>query len=834
MSYVTANYFLLAIFCLLSTSLLSQNPTFQHAYPGGGRDECNWGIETNNGFLLAGKARGFVGSGYAMLIRTDRLGKMIWAKNYSSPLGGFFRCATMANDGGFIALGSTSGTASNPNLASAWLVKVDSNGQTLWQKFLDAPLYKEIADAPIVRVPNGYVISGFRGIKGNGTFITRVDNQGETVWSYAPKAGAPADSLIVEKFSVQYATDSMLYAISQVNEKIGLITLNPANGDILQAFEYKHPDYTLYCSGLQSTADGNLALMGTAVPHNPTQTILLWLFKVRPDGQVIWAKAYSPTFFYNHPLNTTFRALSDGGFVLVPSEENPFGETDFRMLAKLDSNGEVVWEKTYGRASSVNYLTHCIETSDGGLAGIGTFSYPGSFTSDDFFLMKTDANGEMTACCAQKRNFIQAIDFPVEVVPASYTLEGYASTASVTLTPTNQEIYSDTSLCTGGQRPVLYDTLLLCHGESITIGDSSYSQPGTVSTLLSSATDDCDTLAYYTLKSFSVPYPSKVDLSCPANATIQTISPGDNSVKFDYNLPGAASDCPCGNGDAALKLVQGLPSGASFPVGVNTVCYAATDSCGTSASCCFTVTVTPAEDAPCDVKSIGCIKYELLNVTENAAKDRTYHIRVTNNCSREMLYTAFELPNGIKAVSPLDNATYTMPSGRDYLIRNPNFTPFYSIRFKSKTGSISNGQSDIFQYTVPAIAPMTYIHVTSRIAPQAFYEAYLNIFDCPIGSNAQPAEQQRSEVGRIHSDQVYVYPNPSDGDIFVHLSAWEGQSVRLRVLDMQGREIWAVRTKAGADAYPIQLGGRVNNGLFVLDVLSENGWRQVVRFCVHR
>jgi hypothetical protein len=61
-----------------------------------------------------------------------------------------------------------------------------------------------------------------------------------------------------------------------------------------------------------------------------------------------------------------------------------------------------------------------------------------------------------------------------------------------------------------------------------------------------------------------------------------------------------------------------------------------------------------------------------------------------------LIYTAIQLPDGVDAVEPANLSTYNSPEGRNYLVRNPNFTPFYSIRFKSTTDSIANGESDVF------------------------------------------------------------------------------------------------------------------------------------------
>ena len=186
-------------------------------------------------------------------------------------------------------------------------------------------------------------------------------------------------------------------------------------------------------------------------------------------------------------------------------------------------------------------------------------------------------------------------------------------------------------------------------------------------------------------------------------------------------------------------------------MGVTPVCFTAKDSCGQTKSCCFNVTIQ--EDDPCDTKVIGCMKYELLTITEDPGKNRTYRIRVTNNCSNKLIYTAIQVPDGMVAIEPANFSTYTAPSGNNYLVRSPNFSPQYSIRYSSVSDSINNGESDIFKYTLPAQANVTYIHVVSRLAPYIYLGAHLNTFYCPIGIT-QSENRHEEDCMRVGLDNT--------------------------------------------------------------------------------
>ncbi len=368
----------------------------------------------------------------------------------------------------------------------------------------------------------------------------------------------------------------------------------------------------------------------------------------------------------------------------------------------------------------------------------------------------------------------------------------------------------------------LSKTIGFCPGETVLIGGSAYTQPGTVDVVVPGINGDCDTLVTYTLQ-YVTPAPSTVKITCPPSITIS----GGSQTIANYNLPVASSDCPCPG--IALDLTEGPASGSTFSTGTTKICYTAKDSCGHTASCCFEVNVQ--ETPPCDIKTIACIKYELLSIARDAEDNRTYRIRVTNNCPNKLIYTAFQLPNGVVAVNPPNNSVYVSPAGRSYEVVNPNYSPFYSVRFKSTTDSIANGESDIFEFTLPPFAKVTYIHAIVRVVPQIFYEAHLNTFYCPEQSG--PVQNKMS--GNSGATPGFsVFPNPGAGTLFADLTDWAGESLELRVFDGQGQAVQSFTLIA--DTAPQELGLRQDlaDGLYFLEISTRAGERQATKFVIRR
>ncbi|MFN0036031.1 MAG: T9SS type A sorting domain-containing protein [Saprospiraceae bacterium] len=373
------------------------------------------------------------------------------------------------------------------------------------------------------------------------------------------------------------------------------------------------------------------------------------------------------------------------------------------------------------------------------------------------------------------------------------------------------------------------ETRGFCPGESVTIAGQTYTQPGTVIVNLASPGSGCDTVVTYSLQHLT-PAPSNVAIHCPNDVTIiSTLGAGANIA--NYSNPVAASDCVC----AGLELgrTSGLASGSAFPLGTTQVCYMAKDNCGQTAPCCFAVTVR--EDNPCDAKGSGCMKYELLSTTSDLAKNLTYRIRVTNNCSSKLIYTAIELPAGLTAMQPENNSTYTSPDGRNYVVRSPNYSPMYSVRFKSMADSIANGQSEVFEYTLPAQASVTYVNITSRLESQVFYEAHLNTFNCPVGvTPANRAAKARDAEKVENQNSLLLFPNPTTGVLFADLSNWQGQKLQVQVTNVQGQKVHSYNLTAEEDLLRVEMPQGLSNGVYLLEVAAEKGEKEVLRFMLQR
>ncbi|MFN0173077.1 MAG: HYR domain-containing protein [Saprospiraceae bacterium] len=379
-------------------------------------------------------------------------------------------------------------------------------------------------------------------------------------------------------------------------------------------------------------------------------------------------------------------------------------------------------------------------------------------------------------------------------------------------------------------QPTRTELRSFCPGETVMLAGHTYTQPGTViANLASSAPGGCDTIVTYTLQ-YLTPAPSNIALNCPNDVTILAVS-GASSMPAIYADPLAASDCICPG--LQLSRTEGLPSGSQFPLGTTQVCYSVKDNCGQEKPCCFAVKIQ--DEAPCDLKTNGCLKYELLSIKSDLSRNYTYRIRVTNNCSDKLIFTAIQIPDGLTAIAPANNSYYTSDQGRTYLVRSPNYSPIYSIQFKSMADSIANGQSEVFEYTLPTRANVTFIHITSRLKGQAFNEAHLNTFNCTVLSDSgDENSREREGVPVENLNSLLLFPNPSTGVFYADLADWKGQKLQLQVVNTQGQIVYTQKLTVVEDILRVEMPRSLTAGIYFFEMLNEKGEKEVMRFMLQR
>jgi hypothetical protein len=163
-------------------------------------------LTSDGGYAFAG-----TNNGGSCVLRIDSAGNVVWRKIYL-PSNGYFIIISQASDGGFV-LGGEISMRQTIDTDEAWIMKLDSAGNTLWQKaFGEGSNYIDYLASLSPTSDGGYVAAGY-GYCSNSGFCTgsanrawlfKIDGGGNMVW-HRLYGGPQEDDVFL---SVQQTSDS--------------------------------------------------------------------------------------------------------------------------------------------------------------------------------------------------------------------------------------------------------------------------------------------------------------------------------------------------------------------------------------------------------------------------------------------------------------------------------------------------------------------------------------------------------------------------------------------------------------------------------------------------
>jgi hypothetical protein len=231
------------------------------------------GIQTSDGgYLLVGSTTNssYPQNTVAWILKTDNNGNELWKKTFGDTFSSSPFVATSAyfaiemNDGKYAVAGSWEG--------SCWLLKIDSHGDTQWNKTHDFRYNGTFGEYKYTSIgkasDGGLILTGFASPI---PFLVRVDSQGNIQWNrpYTERGGFN---------SIVQNDDGGFYAVGSLNSNAWMIKTG-SSGTLLWGATYG--DYTqsynrVFFNSVVRASDGGCAVAGTL---NDT----IWLFKFAPE-----------------------------------------------------------------------------------------------------------------------------------------------------------------------------------------------------------------------------------------------------------------------------------------------------------------------------------------------------------------------------------------------------------------------------------------------------------------------------------------------------------------------------------------------------------------------
>lgn len=316
---------------------------------GGFQDDYGYGVKTlpDNGFIVVGATFSYgVGAPSnpnVYIVRTNSAGDTIWTRILGGTGADYAYNVIATHDSGFAIVGYSNSTGAGGY--DVLLIRLNSRGDTLFTRYYGG--YNDDFGYAIVELPDeGFIIAGTTrsfGSGGSDIFLIRVNSWGDTLWTKT--FGGRQDE---NGYSVILTRDNNLLVVGST-QSVGAgrddvyILKVDLNGNRIWAKTVGGTQTDIGYAVVRASESG-YAIAGYTESFGGTDR-KGYVVRITETGDSVWAR------LYGGPDDDIFQAVvptGDGGFAAVGRTFNVSASNYDLYFVRLDRNGAVVWEKTYG------------------------------------------------------------------------------------------------------------------------------------------------------------------------------------------------------------------------------------------------------------------------------------------------------------------------------------------------------------------------------------------------------------------------------------------------------------------------------------------------------
>jgi len=294
------------------------------------------GLELSGGNLI------FVGytkaSGSAQediwLVKTDATGDTIWTETIGGTGNDLSSTIQQTNDGGFIIAASTN--SFGVGSYDAWLIRTNADGDTIWTKTFGGTDTDHASDVKQTD-DNGFIIAGSTRSFGhannyNDAWLIRTNSNGDTLWTKTFGGDVHDGALSVQQTSDGGFILVGSLGIDSFNRDILLVKTN-ASGDAMWTKTFGGSNWDVGRS-IEPTSDGGYIICGDFYSSG-TNNYDIWLLKTEPDPNDV-----EPLELGNIPKNYILKQNYPNPFNPVTTIEFGVPTNAFVTLAVYNMLGE--------------------------------------------------------------------------------------------------------------------------------------------------------------------------------------------------------------------------------------------------------------------------------------------------------------------------------------------------------------------------------------------------------------------------------------------------------------------------------------------------------------
>ncbi len=401
-----------SFFIFIPTILLSQIPTWEREYGIQNRADFSMGrvVETNGGdFVICGSTLPMYFplwniDGY--IVKVNAYGDTIWSKRVGDSLGGYpkdYLWDVIINNNNELVFAGTRFVPYVGVGAQVWFLKITMDGSIITDKRIGGS--EEDNANEIIQNPDGtYMVLGDTKsfgtqIGGKDVWLLKLNSNGDTIWTRTYDFGYEDMGTGIIPFqnnNYLVTTFSKTGSIGTSDCGFASYLVINANGDTLKVRRFREDSLTSFAY-IKPTNEGGAIIAGqrSAMDNFPNRDI--WILKLDSNADTLWTKTYGAYGKFDGGL-CIFQS-NNGGYYLSAYTQSftpPGMEYDNWWLLRLNDTGDTLWTRLWGGPLNDDPYT-IIPTSDGGLliAGWKDANSWDSLTLGDaqFWVMKTDSLG---------------------------------------------------------------------------------------------------------------------------------------------------------------------------------------------------------------------------------------------------------------------------------------------------------------------------------------------------------------------------------------------------------------------------------------------------------
>ncbi|TAN46128.1 MAG: hypothetical protein EPN22_00065 [Nitrospirae bacterium] len=384
--------FLYILSCLLTfvfVDISFAEEQWAKTFGGSGKEEA-YSIEqtSDGGYIAAGYTDSFgAGNEDFWVMKLDGSGNIQWQKTYGGIDSDWANSIKQTSDGGYIVAGVTYSFGAGS--ADMWVLKLADNGSVQWQKTYGGT-DSDFANSVQQTSDGGYIVAGVTYSFGAGSadaWILKLTSNGSVEWE-ATFGGAGNDFAN----SVQQASDGGYIVAGDTdsfygNRSVWVFKLNSVGGAEWEGI-YEGTSFD-FANSVQQTTDGGYIVAGYTWSSGAGNEDV-WILKLNNSGYVQWQYTYGGAY---NDWAYSARQTSDGGYIAVGVTYSFNAANGDIWVLKLNSNGAIQWQNSYGAAGGDGAYT-IRQTSGGGyiIAGV-TYSF--GAIGGDFWILKLNSDGSI-------------------------------------------------------------------------------------------------------------------------------------------------------------------------------------------------------------------------------------------------------------------------------------------------------------------------------------------------------------------------------------------------------------------------------------------------------